>query len=118
MAPSIALKEHLDIKLWKDVGLRLKKHVFLNLTFLTISSLPIVFILSFLIGAAYLTKLSYFSSTTPLLVGLSWFFLMLPFNALLSPFVVFFFNFATEAHFCLNELPQEDKLVKNSLSSV
>ncbi len=118
MAPSIALKEHLDIKLWKEVGLKLKKHVFANLAFLTIASMPILFILSFLIGAAYLTKLSYFSSTNPLFVGLSWFFLMLPFNALLTPFIVFFFNFATETHFFLNELPQEDKLVKNPVNSV
>lgn len=113
MTPQIALKEHLNLKLWKEMGSSLKKNILLSLSFLLISSIPLLFILSFLIGAAYLTKMSYFSSMSPLLVGLQWFFLMLPFNALLSPFVVFFFNFSAEAHFVLSDLYSDQELAKN-----
>jgi hypothetical protein len=112
LTPQIALKENLNLKLWKDLGISLKRNMLLSISFLFISALPIVFILSFLIGAAFLTKMSYFSSINPLFVGLQWFFLMLPFNALLTPFVVFFFNFATETHFLLSQRNQEWSLPK------
>lgn len=112
LTPQIALKEHFNVKLWKDLGTSLKRNILLSLSFLFISALPLFFILSFLIGAAFLTKMSYFSSINPLFVGLQWFFLMLPFNALLTPFVVFFFNFATETHLVLSERNQEWGLPK------
>jgi hypothetical protein len=39
-------------------------------------------------------------------IVLQWFFIMLPFTALLSPAVVFFFNFATEAHVFLKRMQE------------
>ncbi|MCH9633896.1 MAG: hypothetical protein S4CHLAM7_06300 [Chlamydiae bacterium] len=118
VTPALAFREQVDLALWKEVGARFKKNVLLNLFFLGISSIPLLLVLSILIGAAYLTKVTFFTATTPLLVGLSWFFMMLPFNAVLTPFVSFFFNFSAEAYDYLNSTIPKEALVKKTLTSV
>ncbi len=58
--------------------------------------LPIGVILSFLVLAAHLTDLSYLTADGSLALALEWFFIMIPFCAILTPAVILFFNFAAE----------------------
>lgn len=114
LTPYLAKSEELNLELWVSMRRNLKNHLFIHSAFFIVSAIPILFILSFLIAAATLTKISYFSSSSPVLVGLQWFFLMLPFNALLTPFIIFFFNFSLEAY----DVVHQEALVKNSMPSV
>ncbi|MES2123025.1 MAG: hypothetical protein V4492_09700, partial [Chlamydiota bacterium] len=40
-------------------------------------------------------------------LSLQWFFIMLPFSALLTPALIFFFNFAAESHVLMLKKMQE-----------
>lgn len=71
----------------------------LSLFFLAL--VPIGAIVGFLTLAAFLTSIS----EKPLSIAMEWFFIMIPFAALLSPAVVFFFNFAAESYQLLKEAP-------------
>jgi hypothetical protein len=48
--------------------------------------------------AAVLTGVNFLVGSRSLSVALEWFFIMLPFAAIVSPVVVFFFNFAAESY--------------------
>lgn len=74
---------------------------FSNLFLAVIAILPLAFILALLIGAAFITGSVCVNCSNPLYEVVEWFFVMIPFTALLAPGVVFFFNFAAEAHVLL-----------------
>jgi hypothetical protein len=61
--------------------------------------IPLAFCLGILYIAASMTGASYFSSSHTGSLMMQWFFVMIPFCALLSPSVIFFFNFSTECFF-------------------
>lgn len=111
-----ALSEHAEksFQSYKVILKPFKNRLLMSLSALLLAMAPLFLMLTFLIAAAFITKISYFSSSSALLIGLQWFFLMLPFNALLTPFVLYFFNFSTEVYTYLKENQSEDLLVKNS----
>jgi len=98
VAPIIALKGFNRIQVSRTLVRRFKNDIFSNLFLVTIAALPLLFVVGLLTLSAFLTGSLCFACVTPLHTVLFWFFTMIPFTALLSPAVVFFFNFAAEGH--------------------
>lgn len=99
VTPEAALKTGVRLKLIESVYLRLKSGVFSNLVFLVIGVFPLLLCLGILYFAAVVTGSSFFSESNSVSLVLQWFFIMIPFSALLSPSVIFFFNFSAECFF-------------------
>ena len=108
VTPAIALKSHDKTQLAKEVFSSIRKKLFSNLLFLLIALIPIAFVVGILSFAAMLTHENYFAQDHSLSIGLYWFFIMIPFSALVTPGVVFFFNFAAESY---NYLQKKAKAV-------
>lgn len=104
VTPIVALKGLNRTRLTQLLSIRLKGDVFSNLVLGILALLPLMIIGGLLVLAAFLTGSVCTICENPLHNVLQWFFIMIPFTALLSPAVVFFFNFAAEAHvlFCKN----------------
>lgn len=98
VAPVIALKGFNKMQISKVLVNRIESDVFSNLLFALIASLPLLFVVSILSIAAFLTGTICYTCDLPIYTVLQWFVIMIPFTALLSPAIVFFFNFAAEAH--------------------
>lgn len=103
LTPEISKEEALNTKTWKNLFFKLIQNPLISLMSLFVAITPLAFILFFLVFAALLTQISYLPTINPLLIGLKWFFLMLPFNALLAPAIIFFFNFSFECNQLLSE---------------
>lgn len=99
VAPAIALKGINGLQLSQWMTKRLKEDPFINIFMIIIGLIPVGFVSALLVLAAYLsgfmTDLGFNSS---LYTMTRWFFMMIPFVFVLSPAVIFFFNFAAEAH--------------------
>jgi hypothetical protein len=99
VAPVLALKGFNRIQVSRILVTRFKNEIFSNLFLLCIAITPLLAGIGILIASAMLTgSLYYYTSDNPLHTVLIWFFTMIPFTAILSPMVVFFFNFAAESH--------------------
>jgi MFS family permease len=98
VAPVIALKGFDRITVSQTLVRRFKGDMFSNLLLGSIALFPLLFILGILVLAAFLTGAVCYHCESPVHNVLQWFFIMIPFVAVLSPAVVFFFNFAAEAH--------------------
>lgn len=97
MTPYVALKSVMRWDLAEILFARFKRDLFSHLFFLALGLMPLLIVVGFLILAATLTGLTYFTSERTWAIALQWFFIMIPFAALLSPAIVFFFNFAAES---------------------
>lgn len=97
ITPQVALKSMMRFRLAEDFFGRLKTDLFSHLFFLSFGLIPLVIVVGFLVLAATLTGLTYLTSERTWAIALQWFFIMIPFAALLSPSVVFFFNFSAES---------------------
>lgn len=98
VAPIIALKGLNRVRVIQTLVKRLKSDIFTNVVLAVISVLPLLAVSALLMLAAFLTGTVCYHCENPLHNVLQWFFIMIPFTALLAPAVVFFFNFAAEAH--------------------
>lgn len=98
LTPIIALNGMNRIKVTQVIVNRLKGDVFANILLAIIAVLPLLLIFGFLFLAWLLTGTLCDSCKEPSYVVMQWFIMMIPFTAFLTPAVVFFFNFATEAH--------------------
>lgn len=98
IAPLIALKGLERGVIFQLAVKRLEKDPFANFVLLLIALLPLVLVVSLLLLAASLTGSMCLECQSPLHTILKWFFIMVPFTAFLTPAVIFFFNFAAEAH--------------------
>lgn len=98
IAPIIALRGMDQAVVLNLLLNRLKGDYFSNGLLLAIALVPMITILIFLFGAAWMTGHLYFVDKSSVQNILSWFFIMLPFTAVMTPAVIFFFNFAAEAH--------------------
>lgn len=96
-SPMVALKADEKFETVKSVIGRLKSNILINIILFILSLLPLMFIVVLLVIAAYLTGLNYLPSGNAFYTVLQWFFIMLPFALVLSPAVIFFFNFAAES---------------------
>lgn len=101
LSPVVALKSTMSWDLAEDVLKRVGREPFLHVILLLIGLLPLIVVVGFLILSATLTGMTYFVTERTWAIGLQWFMIMVPFATLLSPVVVFFFNFASESFIIL-----------------
>lgn len=95
--PYLALQSEVRWALSKELWGRFTPRIFSHLFLLTVGLVPLLFMAGFLTLSATLTGLTYFSGEHMLAIGVQWFLIMVPFAALLSPAVIFFFNFSAES---------------------
>ena len=98
VTPAVALKSSVQVEMLQSVIKRLRFSPFSNLALMLLGILPLVVMSGLMTIAAIVTGKSYVAAENSLAVSLEWFFIMLPFSALLTPAVIFFFNFAVESH--------------------
>lgn len=96
--PLIALRGLNRAALAQTLVKRVREDLFSNLMLALIAALPFLSVLSLLSLAAMLTGSLCLTCADSALTMLQWFFVMIPFTALLTPAVTFFFHFAAEAH--------------------
>ncbi len=96
--PHIALNSRLKLKLAEDIYYRFKGNLFSNLALFLLGLVPLLFGVGVLSLAAFLTGVNFFIRTETLAIALQWFFVMIPFCAMLTPGILFFFNFAVESY--------------------
>lgn len=98
VTPVIALNGINRIRVSKILFNRLKGDMFSNIFLAFVAVLPFIFLFALLFLAAFLTGSVCYACENQLHAILQSFIIMIPFAALISPAVVFFFNFAAEAH--------------------
>lgn len=98
VAPAAALQPFKRISLAKRIFNAFRLRMLSSLSLLFIGLVPIGALVGLLSLAALLTNGSFLIAEHSLSVALEWFFIMLPFCAVLTPAVVFFFNFAAESY--------------------
>lgn len=98
VAPVAALQSVKRMSLAKQVLSRLQGRLLTSLALFLIALVPILLVAGLLSLSAFLTNLNFTMSERSLMVAMEWFFIMLPFSAILTPAVIFFFNFAAESH--------------------
>ncbi len=98
VTPSVSLKSSVQMEVFQGVFKRLCFNPFTNIALLFLGLLPLILIAGLMTIAAIMTGKSYAAAEHPFAVSLEWFFIMIPFAALLTPAVIFFFNFAAESH--------------------
>lgn len=106
VAPAVAIQSVKRLGAAQRVALLLKGQIFTGLALFFVALVPIGFVVGMLSLAAILTNVSFFVAEHSLSVALEWFFVMVPFSAILSPAVIFFFNFAAECHWLLQRRAQ------------
>jgi hypothetical protein len=109
VAPLIALKDLSRQAVFQSTVKRLEKDPFSNLVLIFLALVPLAFILFLLSIAASLTGSLCIDCHTPVQTTMKWFFFMIPFAAFLTPAVIFFFNFAAEAHVLMQKRNSEKR---------
>jgi hypothetical protein len=108
ITPHVALKKSLKMDIATEVGMRMKQSVFANTILFFTSMIPLAFVLFFLILGAVMTGTSYFAAKAALAIGIQWLVMMVPFCFIMTPFVIFFFNFALESYMLLKRQNQKE----------
>ncbi len=96
--PSLALMQKSKIKLLTSIFQSFLNHILSNLTLFFIGLIPLLFAIGILSLAAFITGLHFAVATDSIAVAVQWFFIMVPFCALLCPPLLFFFNVAVEGY--------------------
>ena len=97
LTPVVALKSTMSWDLAEEVLKQIGKEPFLHIILLLIGVFPMIIVVALLTLAAALTGMTYFITERTWAIALQWFVIMIPFGALISPAVLFFFNFAGES---------------------
>lgn len=95
VAPAAAFQPYKRFSLAKRVLHLFQGRILSSFSLFLLALLPISLVVGLLILSALLTNSA---PDRPLSVALEWFFIMLPFSAVLTPAVIFFFNFAAESY--------------------
>ncbi len=98
LTPAVALKSSAQLEMFAELFKKLKKSIFSSVVLFFLGLLPLIVVVSFMMLAAFLTGKSYFVAERAFASVVQLFFIMLPFSVLLSPAVVFFFNFSAESY--------------------
>jgi len=101
VAPAAALQSVVRIPLAKRVWNVVNQKFLTSLLLFLIAMIPIGLVSGLLYLAAALTDSHFLVAEQSLSVALEWFFIMIPFAAILTPAVIFFFNFAAESFLLL-----------------
>ncbi len=97
MPPVVALKSTVRWELAEEVLLKICEQPYVHLKLLVLGLLPLIITVGFLVFAATLTGMALFVMERTWAITLQWFIIMIPFAALLTPAMLFFFNFAAES---------------------
>ncbi len=81
----------------------LKMRIFGATCLFAIGVFPLLFTFFLLSVAAVFTNTSFLLASGSLAIAIQWFFMMIPFAALISPAILFFFNFSSESYALLQE---------------
>jgi hypothetical protein len=98
LAPVVALRSVAHVQVLEDVLKRFVASPFINCALFLIALIPFSLVSGLMTVAALMTEHNYLAIDAGTAGGLNLFFIMLPFSLLLSPAVIFFFNFATESY--------------------
>lgn len=98
VTPIISLKGLNRIQIAQTLSKKIHSDIFTNMILILLATFPLWVIVGFLSLAAWMTGAVCFTCDNPLHNILQWFFTMIPFTAVLTPAVIFFFNFAAESH--------------------
>lgn len=95
VAPAAAFQPLKRVSLAKRVVTLFQGRILSSVSLFLIALAPILLVVGLLTLSACLTNVA---PEKPLSVALSWFFIMVPFAAILTPSAIFFFNFAAESY--------------------
>lgn len=98
LTPTVALKSSAQFELFVELFKKLKAHIFSAVIFLLLGLFPLLCTVVFMMLAVFVTGRSYFMAEHSFASVAQLFFIMLPFSVLLSPALVFFFNFSAESY--------------------
>jgi hypothetical protein len=103
VSPIAALQSISGYRLMQHAYTKLTMHPVMQVIVCVIGLIPVMVVSLLLWLSASLTAVMYTIPDSDIVMVLQWFFIMIPFAALLSPSVVFFFNMAAEAHILLRK---------------
>lgn len=103
VTPAAALRSNLTPHLAEEVFQEFKANPFLSFIMPLIGVLPLLLVIGILSLAAFVTQILYVEASSGLTTALKWFVIMIPFSAILTPAVIFFFNFSAESHVYLRK---------------
>ncbi len=102
VAPAAAFQPFKRTSLAKRVIAFFQGRILSSIALFLLALVPILLVVGLLTLSALLTDSG---AEKPLSIALSWFFIMIPFAAILTPAVIFFFNFAAESYQLLHPKP-------------
>lgn len=109
IAPIVALRAQNKSELAKSLWEYLKINFFSNLLMFFLAIIPLSFLLILSMTAAFLAHTSLNFEPEALSKGIYWFFIMIPFSAIMTPAVIFFFNFSAESYNALEKKLHEHR---------
>ncbi len=95
VAPAAAFQPSKRTSLAKRVLALFQGRILSSIALFLLALAPILLVVGLLTLSAFLTHAA---PEKPLTIALAWFFIMIPFAAVLTPAVIFFFNFAAESY--------------------
>ncbi len=111
LAPIVALRSTAHLQVLEDVLKRFIANPFTNCALFLMALFPFTLVSLLMTFAAIMTENNYMGFDSKATGGVNLFFIMLPFSLLLSPAVIFFFNFAAESYVWLQkkirDLPEQ-----------
>jgi hypothetical protein len=103
VAPAVAHHSIKRLELWLQIWKTVRERPFQSAILFFLGIIPTLLMAGLLSLAATMTNLSFALSAPSPALALEWFFMMLPFCALLTPPVIFFFHFAAESYNLLRQ---------------
>lgn len=101
VTPSVALSSDMRPQVVERVVDQIKKNPFESIALPLLGMIPLLIATGLLSLAAVVTGIVYIDAPSGFALAFKWLFMMVPFCALLTPAIIFFFNFAAESHaFC------------------
>ncbi len=98
VTPYIAIKNSVKIQIAQQVIAAVKNNALSYILLFSIALIPLLLCVGLLTLAAVMTGLSYLPQQQAIGTAMQWFFIMLPFCLVMTPFISFFFNFSLESY--------------------
>jgi hypothetical protein len=101
VTPLVSFRSCAQLEMLQMAWKRLALNPFSNIASMFIALFPLSVVSILMTIAAIVTGKTYVVAENPMAIGMEWFFIVLPFSALLAPAAIFFFNFSAEVHVLL-----------------
>jgi len=106
LTPHVAFRFGSKKRLVQELMRRIQDNPFSNIVFFILALLPLLSVVGLLYIAASVTGAAFAVTSHSIAIVMQWFFIMIPFCALLAPGVLFFFNFSVESFVFLEKRRQ------------